>query len=268
MRTPNNDGPPTAVTLSGIATQGAAAGDDPAASRPARPATRAEREAAERRCILTGEHGPRDALLRLALSPDGALLPDIAAKAPGRGAWIAVDRAALESAIAKGKFKGALARAFKGARVDIPAELPAMIEDAFARAFLAQLGLAAKAGALITGADRIDSAARAGTVRWLAHAADAAEDGRRKRDQSWRVGMEAEGTGMAGMILPFDRARLGIALGRENAVHLALAEPAWADRIGGVVKRWHRFAGWSRGAPQDEAGTPMPAGTPRTPYVA
>ena len=73
----------------------------------------------ERRCILTGAHGARDALLRLAIAPDGAVVPDIMAKAPGRGAWIAVDRAALGHAIAKGKLKAALARAHKGAAMTI-----------------------------------------------------------------------------------------------------------------------------------------------------
>jgi uncharacterized protein len=48
----------------------------------------------ERRCILTGEHGSRDRLIRLALGPDHRVAPDVRAKAPGRGAWIGVDRAA------------------------------------------------------------------------------------------------------------------------------------------------------------------------------
>ena len=73
----------------------------------------------ERRCILSGVHGPRDGLIRLALSPDGVLAPDVLARAPGRGAWIAVDHAELEKAIANNKIKGALARAFKGAPVTV-----------------------------------------------------------------------------------------------------------------------------------------------------
>ena len=49
----------------------------------------------ERRCILTGRHGGRDELIRLAISPDGDVLPDVLARAPGRGAWIGVSRAEL-----------------------------------------------------------------------------------------------------------------------------------------------------------------------------
>ena len=53
-----------------------------------------------RRCILLGDRAPRAALVRLALSPEGHVLPDVRAKAPGRGAWIGVTRAELETAIA------------------------------------------------------------------------------------------------------------------------------------------------------------------------
>ena len=49
---------------------------------------------------------PRDELIRLALGPDGEVAPDVRARAPGRGAWIGVDRATLEAAQAKGKLQG------------------------------------------------------------------------------------------------------------------------------------------------------------------
>ena len=89
-----------------------------------------EKHVPERKCILSGEHGARDDLIRLALSPDGEVLPDVRAKAPGRGAWIGVDRPALEAALAKGRLRGALARAFKGAPLSIPEDLGERIEAA------------------------------------------------------------------------------------------------------------------------------------------
>jgi predicted RNA-binding protein YlxR (DUF448 family) len=70
--------------------------------------------------VLSGEHDARDGLIRLAISRDGDVLPDVLARAPGRGAWIGVTRGELETAMAKGKLKGALARAFKGAALRIP----------------------------------------------------------------------------------------------------------------------------------------------------
>jgi len=200
-------------------------------------------EAPERRCILTGDHGSRDDLLRLAISPDGLVLPDALARAPGRGAWIGVSRTELEEALAKGKLKGALARAFKGAALEIPADLPDKIEAALIRALTDRLGLEYKSGRLLVGSDRIAENARMGKVAWLAHAADASEDGSRKLDQAWRVGEEREGTGMTGTTLPLDRAALSVALGRDNVVHLALTDHAAAERIGAPLRRLLRFLG-------------------------
>lgn len=199
--------------------------------------------APERRCILTGDHGSRDDLLRLAISPDGLVLPDVLARAPGRGAWIGVSRTELETAIAKGRLKGALARAFKGAVLTIPDDLPQLCEAALLRALTDRLGLEMRAGHLLLGAERIAEKARSGRVAWLGHAADASEDGARRLDQAWRVGEDAEGTGKAGMRLPLDRATLSVALGRENVVHLALTAVQAVQRIDGLLGRLMRFLG-------------------------
>lgn len=206
-------------------------------------APRAAKAAPERRCILSGEHGARASLVRLAISPDGDVLPDVHAKAPGRGAWLAVSRAELEEAIAKGKLKGALARAFKGATLTVPDGLPQRIEDALTRALLDRLGLELRAGHLVLGSDRIAEQARGGAVELLLHAADASADGSRKLDQAWRVGREAEGTGEAGIALPLDRAALSVAMGRDNVVHMALADPAAAARVSLALERLMHFLG-------------------------
>jgi predicted RNA-binding protein YlxR (DUF448 family) len=228
------------------------------------------RAAPERRCILSGRTDARDGLIRLALSPEGDVLPDALARAPGRGAWIGVDRTELEAAIASGKLKGALARAFKGARLEIPADLGARIENALVRAFLDRLGLELRAGQLILGTDRIAGEARAGAISWLGHAADASDDGCRKLDQAYRVGMDAEGSGLTGTRLPLDRAALSVALGRDNVVHLALAERASAERVTIPLQRLMRFSGVvpaadkaSRGtaAAADAHGSPVGPGT-------
>ncbi|WP_286690464.1 YlxR family protein [Aeromicrobium sp. REDSEA-S38_B2] len=76
--------------------------------------------APERRCVVTGDVAPAGRLVRLALGPDGTIAPDVLGKAPGRGAWIGVDRDALEAAQAKGKLKGGLARALHEGAFTIP----------------------------------------------------------------------------------------------------------------------------------------------------
>ncbi len=200
----------------------------------------------ERKCILSGEHGSRAALVRLAVSPDGLVLPDVHAKAPGRGAWIGVTRAELETALAKGKLKGALGRAFKTGALDIPADLPDRLEDALRRAFADRLGLEMRSGGIILGTARIAETARGGAVSALFHASDSSEDGRKKLDQAWRVGQEREGSGDRGTILPLDRAALSVALGRENVVHLALGDPKAAKRVRGPLQRLLHFLGADR----------------------
>ena len=195
-----------------------------------------------RKCILTGDRAPRAGLIRLALGPDGVVAPDIRAKAPGRGAWIGVDRATLETAIAKGKLKGALARAFKTA-VEIPVDLPQKIEEALSRAALDRLGLEARAGSLVTGTEKIAEAARKGTVTLMLHASDAAADGTRKLDQALRVGLGLENSGYRGLVIPASRAILSMALGRENVVHIALIAPAAAARVSDSLTRWRGFIG-------------------------
>ncbi|MFA9201094.1 MAG: DUF448 domain-containing protein [Cypionkella sp.] len=207
--------------------------------------------APERRCILSGEHGARASLVRLAVSPEGEVLPDVHARAPGRGAWLAVSRAELETAIAKGRLKGALARAFKGAPLRVPDDLPQRSEDALARALLDRLGLELRAGHLLLGSDRIAEAARGGAVELLLHAADASADGRRKLDQAWRVGRGIEGSGATGVVLPLDRAALSVAMGRDNVVHMALADPAAAARVSLAQERLMHFRGPEKAAAND-----------------
>ena len=205
-------------------------------------------DAPERRCILTGRTAARDELVRLAISPEGDVLPDALARAPGRGAWIGVNRAELEAALASGKLKAALQRAFKSGRLAIPDDLPDMIENALRRAFLDRLGLEMRTGRLILGSDRIAGEARSGGVAALYHAADASDDGSRKLDQAWRVGEDAEGTGLCGIRLPLDRTALSVALGRDNVVHLALADSKSAERVAAPLQRLLNFLGAAEAA--------------------
>ena len=196
-----------------------------------------------RSCILTRGRGSRGLLVRLALAPDGRVLPDVRAKAPGRGAWIGVTRAELEAAQAKGRLKGQLSRAFRTGEFTLPADLPALLAAALERNALGRLGLEARAGTLLTGSDRIEDAARAGRLRALYHAADASEGGARRLAQAWRVGSEREGSELRGLALPVDRPILSVALGRENVVHIGIADHAAAARVGEALSRWLGYTG-------------------------
>jgi predicted RNA-binding protein YlxR (DUF448 family) len=203
----------------------------------------------ERTCVLTRRKAAKEELIRLALSPEGEVAPDVRARAPGRGAWIGVTRSELDAANAKGKLKGALQRAFKTNDLSVPADLGERTEHALRQTALDRLGMEARAGNLINGADKVETAARAGKVHLLVHALDASEDGRRRMDQGWRVG----GGGPQGVIFPEGRTILSMALGRENVVHVALTDPAAASRVRHALARWRAFTGPDRGP---EGGEP------------
>lgn len=181
----------------------------------------------ERRCIVSGESAPESQLIRFGLAPDGAVTPDVAAKLPGRGAWVRASRASVETAARKGLF----ARAFK-AKAEAGADLAARTEALLARRCLDQLGLALRAGALAVGATQVDQAIRARKAQLLIEAEDGAEEGREKL-MSLHIGLWGAPPAAIGC---FNAAELGVALGRERVIHASLLQErlalAWAVEIG------------------------------------
>ncbi|MBK8544711.1 MAG: RNA-binding protein [Caulobacteraceae bacterium] len=181
----------------------------------------------ERRCIVSGEHDSGANLIRFALSPDGVVTPDVAAKLPGRGAWVRADRAIIDQA---GK-KGAFARAFK-AQAQVPDGLADMVEALLSRRCLDQLGMAQRAGALAVGATKVGAAIRSNPAFLLIEATDGAEEGREKL-MSLHIGLWGRPPAAVGC---FSSSDLGVALGRERVIHACLLQErlasVWAAEIG------------------------------------
>jgi len=137
--------------------------------------------------------------------------------------------------------------------VQVPADLGERIALALRQTVLDRLGMEARAGNVVNGAERVEAAARAGKVHLLIHAADAGEDGCRSLDQAHRVGARVGNGGPRGVIFPEPRTILSLALGRENVVHVALTDPAAAARVSLALARWRAFTGPKRGP---EGGEP------------
>ncbi len=187
----------------------------------------------ERRCILSGTHGGPDTLLRLALGPDDQVGADFAAKLPGRGAWIGLDRQQLETALAKGKLRGCLARAFKleAGKLNIPADLAEIIARGLAVRALNRIGLEKRAGFVVMGADQVEGASNSGKARLIIHAGDAAVDGMRKLKRHDEFAVET-------VQLPCTRAEFGVALGRDAVVHCGIIDSRAAARCLIDIRRW------------------------------
>ncbi len=214
----------------------------------------------ERRCILTGAHGPRAVLIRLAVGPDNQVAADLSARLPGRGAWITADRALLEKAMSGkggGKLRGALARAFKSNDLKLSDDLPDQIAAGLQRRALDRLGLENKAGNLIWGHERIGEALIKGKIRLLMHASDARPDGTGKLEAK-RRGASPD---TASIVLPVGRDQLSMALGRENVVHAAISDAASAARIIETLQRWAVFCGNSVARVNDDDENEVQADT-------
>ena len=192
-----------------------------------------------RKCILSSEHGTREGLIRLALGPDNMVVPDLGARAGGRGAWLGVDRVTLDTANAKGKLRGALARAFKDGAATAPADLGERIALGLQKRAFDRLGLENRGGNLILGSERIGEALDGGAAGLLLIAADAGTDTRQG------LAAKARNNGVDVIQLPVGREVLSRALGRANSVFTAVARGAAAARVAADIGRWRAFIGLS-----------------------
>src|SRR5437879_826577 len=58
----------------------------------------------QRLCAATGEARCIDLMIRFVLGPEGAVVPDVKRRLPGRGLWVTASRSALELAIRRKSF--------------------------------------------------------------------------------------------------------------------------------------------------------------------
>ena len=129
----------------------------------------------ERRDLVTHEVMDESRLIRFVAAPDGSVAPDLARKLPGRGLWVAADRASIETAVKKNLFSRAARAPMKPA-----ADLADMVEGLLFRRCLDQLGLARREGVLISGFEKALANVRSGKAAWIIEAADGSADGRGK----------------------------------------------------------------------------------------
>lgn len=200
-------------------------------------------EGSQRRCIVTGEIRDRGALLRFVVGPDGAIVPDIEARLPGRGWWLTPRRDIVERAVAKRLFSRAARRP-----VAVPPELADRIEGLLARRCCDGLGLARRAGLAVAGFDRVSDALRRGRAGLLLFALDGAAAGRSK--------VAALGRDLPSASV-LTTAELGAAFGRERIVHAVVAGGPLCRRL---LLDLTRLAGLRAAAAVDRGMDFAPAG--------
>lgn len=166
---------------------------------------------------MTGDIAERGVLLRCVVGPDGAIVPDIEARLPGRGLWLTPRRDIVERAAAKRLFARAARRP-----VAAPADFADRIEALLARRCCDWLGLARRAGLAVAGFDRVDETVRHGKAALLLFAVDGAAAGRRK-------------IAALDPLLPWaavlSGGELGMTFGRDRVAHVALGAGQLSRRL-------------------------------------
>jgi uncharacterized protein len=194
------------------------------------------RDEPERRCIATGESQPKAGLVRFCIGPDGQVVPDVLNRLPGRGIYVTANRAAMDRAATKGLFSRAARQS-----VAVPEGLADMVEAQLLRRVVDLLALARKAGEAITGYEKVKDWLKAGQAAVLLQASDGSEAGKAKLRPPH---------GADSLIGCLTAGELGLAFGRERAIHAALAAGGLGQR---VVEEAARLGGM-RGYPCGQDG--------------
>jgi len=180
---------------------------------------------------VTGGIQDRRSLLRFVVGPDGEIVPDVAARLPGRGLWLTPRRDVIERAIAKRLFARAARRP-----VTVRPDLGDRVEALLVRRCCDSLGLARRAGLAVAGFEKVGEAVRAGKSALLLSAMDGAEAGIGK------IGALGQGLPCAVVL---SASEIGEAFGRDRVVHAAVGHGPLCDR---VLIEAERIAGLRPGA--------------------
>ncbi|MGE0767316.1 MAG: RNA-binding protein [Hyphomicrobiaceae bacterium] len=252
----------------------------------------------ERTCAVTRAKLSPAELIRFVRAPDGTITPDLAHRLPGRGVWVTLDRAVVETAAARNVFARSLKRA-----VVVPDDLAGLVERLLSVRCTQALALANKAGLVVAGFAKVEAQIATGKVAALLHAADASRDGAAKLDGRLRArahlealveaaeetdsphadsgrlpsgeplratnpsharsgrlpsGESLRATNTAEIIIDLTIQELSLALGRENVVHAAVIKGGAARYFLTEIQRLRRYR--SR-HPEPQAGRPESSST-------
>jgi predicted RNA-binding protein YlxR (DUF448 family)/ribosomal protein L7Ae-like RNA K-turn-binding protein len=191
-----------------------------------------------RRCIVTRERLAKEAMIRFVIGPDRSVVPDVAARLPGRGIWLSARADVIETARAKGGF----ARAARGP-VIVPPDLAGIVRIGLLRRITELLGLARRAGQAIAGFEKAQATVRAGRAGLLVQAADGSAEECARFQSGAPDGLR--------IIAPLDAAALGAVFGRDRVVHVAVMPGRLADTIANETAR---LAGLTNKATGGNAG--------------
>ncbi len=186
-------------------------------------------------CVATRENKPVEDLIRIVLSPENVLVPDLKSNLPGRGAWVSARRMVVEQAVSKGVFGRAFSTSVAGGEA-----LSEQIARLLRQNAISRVSLAKKAGVLVSGAAKVEHQISKHQTAVLLHAVEAAEDGIRKIENRLKsaYGEEAD---KVPVINFFTTEELSLALGLENVIHAAIACKRNGANLVSAVKKLEHY---------------------------
>lgn len=190
-------------------------------------------------------------MIRFVIGPDRTIVPDLAARLPGRGIWLSacgdvIERARAQKGLGGGTGEG-LRRAFvRAARgpVNVPTDLPAVLEAALVRRIGELLGLARRAGQAVAGFDRAREWLRSGRSGLILQASDGSADERARFLSGARETVT--------VLAPLSAVALGQVFGRDHVVHVAITPGRLSERL---AMEAGRLEGLRRKAAGGKAGS-------------
>ncbi|MBB4076431.1 hypothetical protein GGR08_000731 [Bartonella fuyuanensis] len=186
----------------------------------------------ERTCIVTRKNASVQTLIRFVIGPNNQIVPDLKANLPGRGVWISAHHAVIEKAVKQKAFH----KNFK-TDVKVSPNLVRIIDTLLLKAALSSLAMARKAGAIVTGATRIDAAIRSGQVILVLHAKETTEGGKRKIAQAIHT-IQQQTNRTIKTISLFTSDEMRVAFGSNPVMHVALLDTKAAE---GFLKTIHKL---------------------------
>jgi predicted RNA-binding protein YlxR (DUF448 family) len=177
-----------------------------------------------RRCIVTRERLAKEAMIRFVIGPGRAVVPDLAARLPGRGIWLSARGDVLETARAKGGF----GRAARGP-VTVSADLAGIVRNGLLRRITELLGLARRAGQAVAGFEKAQVLTRGGRAGLVVQAWDGSAEECARFLSGATPGLR--------VVAPLDAAALGAVFGRDRVVHVAIVAGRLADALADETAR-------------------------------
>lgn len=189
---------------------------------------KSEARVARRTCVVSRTEHDRDELVRLVASPDGVVIVDYRAKLPGRGVWLLPDADTLAQL---GRKRGLVEKAL-GATLDVErviADLRACVEQAIQDG----MSMAAAAGEIVYGRERLETGLTEGRLHLVAISQDASD--------RTTTALRAVGSQATFVQVPWSSDQMGARIGRGPVAAVAPSSARAATHLRRQLRRLSRL---------------------------